>query len=379
MKKRQLIIFPLFLSLCLGCKSIKYSFNETIKVSEASMPFDMVQNRMVIHPEIDGRKQSLIFDLGAMVFMLFDTSMISDFSAREKSGFGNVGGAGKGKISIQQLPLRYKDGIFYSENMVFRIAQNTPFEKDPCNPGITNNGLYGAIALKRHNMRIGLDFDSSRISNFSEAGFRQVLANGYNEIRSHFSNKGFTIEITIQGLAYSFLFDTGFNGSLVMGYDEALPFINHTHFSMEGMEAKTLTGITTGITDIYQAQPLLFGTSNSTGSIYLSRSIRAQNIGMELIKQFNWLIDYKEKRVYCKPGNVKQAGFKPVEVRYVAAIIRDKLIVTATNTHYRDFKIGDRIVSVGGVAVTEENKCSVLKTLSSTVDWKLLNVVTASQ
>ena len=353
---------------------MKYSFNEKVRVNENSMSFDLIENRIIIHPKIDGKNQPLVFDLGAMTFMAFDTSIISNFSKRESSSFGSARGAGKGKISIKQMPISYDDGILSSENLVFRIAENTAFRKDPCSPSNTNLGLYGASQLKENKLQLLLDFDGKRISNLSTSNYVSLKSEGFQEVKSSFGVKGIRIYLNIDGKEYSFLFDTGFNGSLLMPSTENYSFANEPHLSITGMLAQTLTETTSGLTNIYQQKSIGVGNAKVLSSIVVTQSMNVQNAGIGFIRHFNWLIDYKEKKLFFKKNSDTTLS-NLVDLRYKAGLIDSGMIVTSVNVNYKDYKVGDRILSVNEELVNDDNKCRLLNLLNITTDWKQLKVV----
>ncbi|MEO6671171.1 MAG: hypothetical protein ABIN36_16935 [Ferruginibacter sp.] len=374
MKSIYLVSITALLVSNSGCKSMKYSFSEKVMVHESSMVYELIENQMIIHPEIDGKKQPLLFDLGAMTFMAFDTSIISNYSKRESATFGSASGAGKGKISIKQIPISYNDGILTSENLVFRIAENTPFKKDPCKPSNSNTGVYGVSKIKQNKLRLLIDFDEKKIRNLSSGNYLELKSAGFEEVRSDFKWKGIVIHLIIDGKEYSFLFDTGFNGSLLMPASENYSFTNEPHLTINGMLARTLTEITTGLTNIYQEKKIRIGNTESNSSIVVTGSMNVQNVGVGFIKNFNWLIDYKEKKVFFKKNSEKPST-KLIDFRYKAALIDSNLVVSSVNAAYEDYQVGKRIVSVNGELVNDDNKCALQNLLNNKIDWKQLHVI----
>ena len=234
--------------------------------------------------------------------------------------------------------------------------------------------MINASQLKENKLQLLLDFDGKRISNLSTSNYVSLKSEGFQEVKSSFGVKGIRIYLNIDGKEYSFLFDTGFNGSLLMPSTENYSFANEPHLSITGMLAQTLTETTSGLTNIYQQKSIGMGNAKILSSIVVTQSMNVQNAGIGFIRHFNWLIDYKEKKLFFKKNSDTTLP-NLVDLRYKAGLIDSGMIVTSVNVNYKDYKVGDRILSVNEELVNDDNKCRLLNLLNTTPDWKQLKIV----
>ena len=108
----------------------------------------------------------------------------------------------------------------------------------------------------------------------------------------------------------------------------------------------------------------------------VSTSIKVQNMGMGFMKGFNWIVDYKHKKIYAKRLTRGESLEMNIAYNYVPKILSGKLIVVLRKAGMTDYNIGDEIISVNGQVVDNNNQCELLQTLIKNHDWKALNVKT---
>ena len=378
MLKNFLSIICLIILVSLAsCKSMKFSFAERTTTKNSEQQIELVKNQLIVPTLLEGKEQRLMLDLGASTCVIYDTSVINNYYQRDKSSFGSARGAGSGKIGLVQLPLSINDSLFSSHNKVFTVIDNSSMRsKDDCDPGVKFVGLYGRDLFKNNKTILLLDLQGKKLCNVTDKTLTNLLRDGYQEIKSKFNMWGTTVYVTINGKEYPFGFDTGFNGTFTMPADNNAGFVNEPHISYEGMAAITVTGIEKGLTDIYQGKEISFNGTKLTSTITVSSTIKVQNMGMAFMKGFNWIVDYKHKKIYSKRLTTEESLEMKFAYNYVPKILNNKLIVVLRKSGMTDYDIGDEIISVNGEAVDDHNKCELLQVLIKNSDWKTLNVKT---
>ncbi|MEO8771901.1 MAG: hypothetical protein ABI402_17525 [Ferruginibacter sp.] len=362
-----------------NCKSMKFSFSERIVIKNSYQKIELVKNQPIIVTQLEGKDQRLMLDLGSTACLIYDTTVISDYYKREKSSMGNAKGAGTGKIKMIQLHLSINDSLFSSPNKVFIVVDNPALlNKANCSPGEKIAGLYGANLFKMNKTILLLDLQEKRLCNLTNAAFTNTIADGYQEIKSKFNLFGIKLYVLIHGKEYPFGFDTGFNGSFIMPADKNIDFATEPHVSFEGMIGITVTGVEKGLTDLYEGTKISMNGKAFNSTISVSSSIKAQNMGMAFIKGFNWIIDYKHKKVYYKSLAKTEQLNTYASYNYVATILDNKLLVATRKVGMNDYNIADEIISVNGQTVNDNNKCELLEMLIKNNDWKALDVKTQS-
>ncbi|MFT3910947.1 MAG: hypothetical protein QM737_16125 [Ferruginibacter sp.] len=378
-KLMTLLYMGMLLSLT-GCKSMKFSFAENVSVKNTDQKFELVKNQAIITTRLDGKDQRLMLDLGASACVIYDTTVINDFYKREKANFGSAKGAGSGKIKITQVPLSINDNLFSSANKVFTVIDNPAMRSsDLCSLEEKIAGLYGANIFSGQKTILLLNMEEKKLCNLTDSAFANEIANEYQLIKSKFSMYGITVYVVINGKEYPFGFDMGFNGSFTMPAGESIVFAGNPHVSFEGMSAISVTGIETGLTDIYPEMALSFNGLPITSSLMVSSGIKVQNMGMGFIKGFNWIIDYKHKKIYTRKLVAEEKAVANIEYKYLPKIVNGKLLVALKRVGMTDYNVGDEIISVNGQVVNKSNQCELMQMLISNKDWKELNVKTQSR
>ena len=121
--------------------------------------------------------------------------------------------------------------------------------------------------------------------------------------------------------------------------------------------------------------PIKIGNQAINSNLNFSSSIKSQNIGIGFIKGFDWIIDYKNKKLfYKKNNNLIETGIKYKNYLY-SNVVNDKLLVIIKNSISKSgFNLGDQITSINSKKVTLENICEMQDLLNKTNDWSTLNL-----
>jgi PDZ domain-containing secreted protein len=106
----------------------------------------------------------------------------------------------------------------------------------------------------------------------------------------------------------------------------------------------------------------------------VSTSIKAQNIGIDFIKAFDWLIDYNNNKIYVKRNQNSIESVFTRKVMYYAKVKAEKLEIVVKEKSQTKFNLGDEIVSVNRQKVTAENQCELQDLLNRTEDWNSLQL-----
>ena len=88
----------------------------------------------------------------------------------------------------------------------------------------------------------------------------------------------------------------------------------------------------------------------------VSTSIKAQNIGIDFIKAFDWLIDYNNNKVYIKRNQNPIESILNRKISYYVKVNQEKLQIVIKEKSQTQYQLGDQIISVDGQKVTAENQ-----------------------
>jgi predicted aspartyl protease len=372
MQLKYFIVGILGLLLLQSCRRLSYL--------EDCQNILLEKNCAIIHMQIEGKDQPMLLDLGASSSVLYDTAVIPDFYKKSKGRFGIGESADRKQLNCVTIPLKVSNKLYSADNRAFNVLTKPPQkEESNCRKEPYHIGLYGYDLMKKHKTGYLLDFETGQICNLKPVELATAIANGYQAVKAKIIYSHIIIYVMIDGIEYAFKFDTGFTGSFTIPYDnDKINFLNDAHRSLEGMMGRSVSGIVTGKESSYNKK-ITFGGLKYTTEIIISEPIKSKLMGMGFIKAFNWIIDNKNKKVYIKKNNISPDEPSKTTNDYYAVEIAGKLLVAARSIGSNDFEIGDEIIKVNDEEVTSSNRCTLLKLLKETENWKALKVKTRKQ
>jgi hypothetical protein len=222
-----------------------------------------------------------------------------------------------------------------------------------------------------------INFTNNLLKNLSYEEKNQLISEGFKEIKSKISFlERIFIYLNINGKEYKMNFDTGNTSNLVLPYKEVKNFQNFPAYHTFGSTHLTVTGLTDSKnTNYYSDVPVSFGNENVKSGLIVTENLNLYNVGLSFIKGFDWIIDYKKKKVYYRKNNIEISVDVPKIEKGVIAQEGKLKFMLLGGEFINKYNIGDEIVSVNGEAITTENICEMQNLLNQTKDWDSLNVL----
>jgi hypothetical protein len=373
MKKTTYLAFSLLL---FGCSAIKQLNNEEIKTEINCSNIFFEGKSPLIEVEIDNVKSKFILDTGAGISALMDSTIVPNFQGKKMGSLGSSMGADRKKIKNRFLSVQLKTKLFNSENKVLAFI-NTPIS-DCAKTKRSFTGILGMDVFLNENQLIQLDFTNNKVCNITKNQFLLELNDkNYTKIPSECKRDQIFVFLTIEGKEYKFKLDTGYTGTIT------IPSTGTTTFSgnkmeLEGTLHQTVSGYTKGLEIYYEKIPIVFGQEKLSSKLTVSNSIKAQNIGIEFIKGFDWLIDYNNNIVYFKKNDNKIPFEFSRKISYYAKANKENLVIVTKEKSQTKFNLNDQIISVNDQKVTHDNICEMQYLLNKTEDWNQLNIEVVS-
>ncbi|MES2747229.1 MAG: hypothetical protein V4648_02555 [Bacteroidota bacterium] len=370
MKTRFFFFFLIF--ILVGCKTLKQSADEIVTDKKGCEPIEFVNGIPHIETIIDGKPNKLIFDTGSNISIIMDSTIISSFENKDFGSLGSVKGADGKKTKNRTFTTNIKTNLFESENMVM-IYVNQPKAKCNNNP---MKGLIGLFNILSSTYSIHMNFGESSLCNLDENEKNEMITkNGFEELKCEYKNSIIYVFLEIENKEYKFKLDTGFTENIVVPYSKEIKFENRNYSKFEGSFFKSLSSETKGNESIYADMPIKIGNQVVYSNLNSSSSIKSQNIGIGFIKGFDWIIDYKNKKLFYKKNkNRIETSIKYKNPLY-SNVVNDKLVVIIKNSNSNSaFNLGDEITSINSKKVTPENICEMQNLLNSTTNWETLNL-----
>ena len=163
--------------------------------------------------------------------------------------------------------------------------------------GMSQPAVSNAVArlkiMFNDDLLLLMDFTNSTISYITDSDTKKIALNeGYQKIKSECKMNQIFIFLNINNNEYRFKLDTGFLGNIVIPYNENLKFEKDRNIAFEGEFFQTASGRTNGEEIFYENQQINLGDINVNSTLLISKSIKAQNVGINFIKGFDWIIDF---------------------------------------------------------------------------------------
>lgn len=375
--KSKLIIF-LIAFIFASCKSFKeYSNQEYVLKENSKQNFIYSSNKPLLEVSINNHKGLFLFDTGATTSIITDSIFLNSIKTttnlKKSTSIKNASG-----LQIQGYKIltnQITSDLFDSKNILFsyykvdenKLTINNCFANNENNSRI---GILGMNHFMQSEKTIALNFDENTIQvvedSFDKTDFIELKA----ELK--ITRKKIIIPLEINHKTIEFLFDTGNSGGL---------------FTKDGEISETIPAeegeMLLGNFDSFSTQTIKYFKNLNISNFPIS--IENQNItsfnpfhtnsmGMKFISKFNWIIDFKNKKVYIKKNKNNFESNAVQNNSLQVAAINGELIIGFKNKSVQNFNIGDKIDSVNQEKVTSENICKMAELLNKTPDWNTLKI-----
>lgn len=358
--------------LMFSCTGIRQVAQQEIIGKNASTQLHFSGKIPLLMVRVDNSDARFIFDTGATVSVLNDSTIVSDFPNRTFDFFLSAQGADGKKIRNRKLSVGFSSALFESPNKVLTYI-NTP--STDCSIKKPYSGVVGMDVFFAQDKSLQMDFSNNILANISqEQLLKSVATEDYKLVKSTCRLGQIRVYLSIEGVEYPFLLDTGYSGAIIFSEDKERTFKNNSKLELEGSVFQTVSSTTNGKETIYEKMPIRFSDYDLNVKMNVSGSIKAQNIGIEFIKGFDWLIDYNHNKVYIKRNQNKIEDTFKRTVSYYAKVQEGKLLISVKEKSQTRFNLGDQIIAVNGHQVLPENICQLLDLLNKTEDWDTLKI-----
>lgn len=368
MKKLCILLCFVFCS----CKLMRLTKEENIVFKSNEMKLDF-NNELKVRVKIDNKDEFFLFDTGASNTIVFDTTLIKDYSKKERIKLFGAKDP-NGNISNFYTPANIETEMFVYNNHLVTVL---PVVKNYCSDNYYYKGIIGSSFFKKSDIKKYLfDFDNLilKISN------DKLAEKDYLEVKSKFFNNHFAIYLNIKGYDEPFLFDTGNTAyPLIIGGNSNIKPTNYIEF--EGSEGIVVSGNVKANSKYSNDNDLFISEQKmNTPICFTSANMNNyNNMGLNFIKYFNWIVDFENKKVLFKRNNlsIEKQNINP-KYKYLSMIIDKKLKIITKLKSEPNYNIGDEITSVNNQKVTLDNICEMQDLLNKTEDWDSLKLVVVS-
>ena len=373
MKKLSLFVL---LAALYSCQAIYTLQNQKIKLSLDEVAFDTSQNLWRIPVQIHQKSIPFVFDTGAMFSAIFNADSLCPKELQRAIKFGSVLGADHKKQPQKLVVLPVSCRLFDSENKVF--AALTAAQSRCAKPENTLQGILGMDLFFHQEKSLYLSYSTGRIvlKDRPETN-TALLEQGYVLLPSKFKRNALFVWAKIENQAFWFKLDSGFTGTTALPFSTKNSFQNPLKTVYEGAAFQTALGHTFGREVFYSKMPLVLGKYKAKLQCVESRTIKEAVLGFKFMQGFDWVFDFRNKQLFAK-RNARPIPENYVNLNAFHAVAGDKLRIGLKAVKAKSFSLGDEIVAVNGVKVTDKNRCELEQLLNSTADWNQLELLISS-
>lgn len=359
----------MLMCLCLcSCKLIKLTSAEEIVFKSNQMKLTFNEG-LSVEVKVDNTPEHFLFDTGADGTVVFDTTLIKNFSKKERINLFNVKDP-NGQVATFYTPANIETEMYLYNNHLVTVLLGM---KNYCTDKYFYKGIIGSAFFKKNNAQnYFFDFDNLILKSSKDL----INEKGFSEIKSKFFNNHFAIYLNVNGNEEPFLFDTGnLAYPLIIGSNSKIKPSNYTEFL--GSESVVVSGKLESNSRYSNDNEVLIGDFKMNVPIcFLSKKMeKYNNMGLDFIKYFNWIVDYKNNKVYVKRNNAlnEKKDIIP-KYNYLSMITNNQLKIISKLKSESRLNINDQIISVNSQKVTPENICEMQELLNSTNDWNSLQI-----
>lgn len=121
--------------------------------------------------------------------------------------------------------------------------------------------------------------------------------------------------------------------------------------------------------DMFISDVKLVNGDNLKTPVIFNEDFSKNILGLQFIKQYDWVIDFVHKEVYFKKHDVisdnQNLHVSFYNMSYFVAKEKDILYISRINENYTKYQLGAIIKSVDGTLVTKENICEMKSLVNS--------------
>ena len=337
-----------------------------------SLPFVLTGGKILFEAEIDGQKDTVMFDSGCTIAMVetVSESQRSDFEFFQTP----VKTLNRSKLEMATVPVKYSFANCEIQNTrSIVLIDDIPY----CEKELSFKDMYpivGTYGLFWN--RVKLDFTNSNMRILRHQ-HDSIDLTGYQEVKCKFMflNRALKIYLTIDGEEHECLFDTGNESGFIFLKDKKRIKENRQDdLQYEGSYAMSLSGFAGSQRFCAKhGEDVAMGYYQIKDNVMYVPDISYDNVGIGFISRFDWVLDSYHEKVYFKPRNIglEQRNIYPYSLTTINGELKIKNRCLSMNPK---FNVGDIIKSVDGEEITKENICHFYELLKEAKDWSAFDI-----
>ena len=326
------------------------------------------KNKMLFKAEINGKTDTVMYDSGVNSFAAL---MYTPTTKPEGMKFYRqaVSGADKkSKIKVTTLQVKIKTDMVVSEGLGMAVLNP---KSHVCN-WESDLAKYDIVGFQGLNVvRYMIDFTNNQMYKLPDS--MSIDTTEFIPIKCKFNMGVLYVYPRINGMEYECLFDTGNSAAgIVLQDKQRVEAPKEDDFVYEGSYGVAIGGHTEKQHFVVAPEERLsMAGDDKEVDVMFVKSISSNNMGLKAILKYDWIIAGwgETPKVYVRPHATDVV--KPFKAPAYAVSTADGIlrILTRLINGKEVFKVGDKIISINGEKITEENICYYYDLLTKNKDW----------
>jgi hypothetical protein len=340
----------------------KYLFKKN-----GSMPFEVIENRIAVKCIVKGKSQDFFFDSGFTNSAIIDSGLLNQMANAKEIMYKTAVTAKGDAMTVSQFVADSITSEIVSAYNKLLVYVPIAMYKHNCQEREKYKGVFGIDLLKDYKSGlVVLDFANNLLTTDTMGSTNLI---GYNLVSSKIKRLPYRVMIPLQinDNVIDFLFDTGNSGGLVV--EDTIK--GCSSFIDVESEMLVASGRFNSKSRIYSQQKVSFCNEVLDNLTIKQTKLHTNNMGMDFIKYYNWAFDFDNNKVYAKRNKtaLPDNKFELCKTPKVGYYEGDLKIIYMPISYTSEFKLGDVIKSVNGVAVDSKNICELIQSVNQNQKW----------
>ncbi len=350
---------------------IKLSNKQVLDYQEDKKDTFLLKNdRLFFDFNLNGKINSFIFDTGAPSSLINYNEKIVD---KVTVGYLELPDGTKIENNLIALDtfsthsLSIKNAVFRNIYKTVKICDDDSYD-----------GIFGVEFFNFG--RLNINFDHNYIEFLSENAFNKLKAE-YIEIQNveyDDTNYNFIFPLKINENSVLAIFDTGNNGGIYITKEAYVNLQKEKEYTKIGFVSSDVSGENKNDTLRYFYSKVYLNKKDYMQiRISSNNKIKRNLAGVKFLKNFNWILDYNNEKLYYYPRKVSADSLNVTNQMYKVMVNeKNELYISAKDITDKRFALGAVIYSINDTIINSSNVCAFQKNLNNNTDWKNVKMQT---
>lgn len=369
MKIIYLISAALVLTGCkLGMISENISKMETVNSPGTQ---DTLESKQFVYAVVNGKKLRFLFDTGATISFINNIDLLGGESILTDRNHI--------KKSTQSAKGEFESIVYFSETFILNTSRskflpvgtvNVDLGGFKCSTTEKYDGVLGLNVYGRSIYPIVLDYED----NFIKVSESADIPKEYSIVKAEFETNSIKLSAIVNEKEIELLFDTGADAAVILNKAALIEQVPDAEYKSL---VTTGSGLSIFNEKVYKTSDVqVHGLNLPRQWVHISEEYEQCIAGFRLISQYNWIIDFHNKKLYAKrnTNQNEDAAFEKILMKQQLVTVLDGKLLVAYTSSTSEHNVMDEIKSVNSVMVTSDNICELQDILNQSSNWNGLNV-----